>query len=143
MLRPPMPEDESKELAPVLLALAVVASAIRIVHNPTGIVVQCQAERSQHSNRATAMKMLKAKLFELETDNKRKEMEKFYGDKGEIAWGRQIRSYVLQPYTMAKDHRTDVEVGNVMGVLEGDLDKFIEAYLKYKRGGNGRQTPDA
>jgi peptide chain release factor 2 len=66
-------------------------------------------------------------------DQKRQEMEKFYGEKGEIAWGRQIRSYVLQPYTMAKDHRTDVEIGNVMGVLEGDLDRFIEAYLKYKR----------
>jgi peptide chain release factor 2 len=105
-------------------------SAIRIVHNPTGIVVQCQAERSQHSNRAKAMKMLKAKLYELEADKKRKEMEKFYGEKGEIAWGRQIRSYVLQPYTMVKDHRTDVESGNVDAVLDGDLDMFIEGYLR-------------
>ncbi len=105
-------------------------SAVRLTHLPTGIVVACQAERSQHSNRNRAMKMLTAKLYELEMDKKRKEMEKFYGEKGEIAWGRQIRSYVLQPYTMVKDHRTDVETGNVMAVLDGDLDRFIEAYLK-------------
>jgi peptide chain release factor 2 len=107
-------------------------SAIRIVHNPTGIVVQCQAERSQHSNRATAMKMLKAKLYELEMDNKRKEMEKFYGDKGDIAWGRQIRSYVLQPYQMVKDHRTGAETSQALAVLDGDLDLFIEANLRNK-----------
>ncbi|MFH0908661.1 MAG: peptide chain release factor 2 [bacterium] len=105
-------------------------SAVRIVHNPTGVVVACQAERSQHSNRATCMKMLRAKLYELEMDKKRKEMEKYYGDKGEIAWGHQIRSYVLQPYTMVKDHRTDAETGQVDKVLDGDLDLFIEAYLK-------------
>jgi peptide chain release factor 2 len=107
-------------------------SAIRIVHNPTGIVVSCQAERSQHSNRDKAMKMLKAKLYELEMDNKRKEMEKFYGDKGEIAWGRQIRSYVLQPYQMVKDHRTGAETSQAMSVLDGDLDLFIEANLRNK-----------
>ena len=105
-------------------------SAVRIVHNPTGIVVACQAERSQHSNRATCMKMLRAKLYELEVDKKRREMEKYYGDKGEIAWGHQIRSYVLQPYTMVKDHRTDTETGQVDKVLDGDLDMFIESYLK-------------
>ena len=105
-------------------------SAIRLTHIPTGIVVSCQAERSQHSNRNRAMKMLLAKLNELEMDNKRKEMEKFYGEKGEIAGGRQIRSYVLQPYTMVKDHRTEVESGNPQAVLDGDLDMFIEAYLK-------------
>jgi peptide chain release factor 2 len=105
-------------------------SAIRLTHIPTGIVVACQAERSQHSNRNRALKMLQAKLNELEMDNKRKEMEKFYGEKGEIAWGRQIRSYVLQPYTMVKDHRTEVETGNPQAVLDGDLDMFIEAYLK-------------
>jgi len=105
-------------------------SAVRIVHNPTGIVVACQAERSQHSNRATCMKMLRAKLYELEMDKKRREMEKYYGDKGEIAWGHQIRSYVLQPYTMVKDHRTDTETGQVDKVLDGDLDMFIESYLK-------------
>ena len=108
-------------------------SAIRLTHLATGIVVSCQSERSQHANRTKAMKLLRARVYELMQDQKRQEMEKFYGEKGEIAWGRQIRSYVLQPYTMAKDHRTDVEVGNVMGVLEGDLDRFIEAYLKYKR----------
>ncbi|MFA5043390.1 MAG: peptide chain release factor 2 [Kiritimatiellia bacterium] len=109
-------------------------SAIRLTHLATGIVVSCQSERSQHANRTKAMKLLRSRVYELMQDQKRQEMEKFYGEKGEIAWGRQIRSYVLQPYTMAKDHRTDVEVGNVMGVLEGDLDKFIEAYLKFKKG---------
>jgi len=107
-------------------------SAIRIVHNPTGIVVQCQAERSQHSNRAKAMKMLKAKLYELEMDNKRREMEKFYGEKGEIAWGRQIRSYVLQPYQMVKDHRSGAQTSNAMAVLDGDIELFIEANLRNK-----------
>ena len=105
-------------------------SAVRIVHLPTGIVVQCQAERSQHSNRDKCMKMLRAKLYEYEVDKKRREMEKFYGEKGEIAWGRQIRSYVLQPYTMVKDHRTDHESGNTDAVLDGALDEFIEAYLR-------------
>lgn len=105
-------------------------SAIRLTHIPTGIVVACQAERSQHSNRNRAMKMLLAKLNELEMDKKRKEMEKFYGEKGEIAWGRQIRSYVLQPYTMVKDHRTDVETGNAQAVLDGEIELLIEAYLK-------------
>jgi len=108
----------------------VTDSAVRITHLPTGIVVQCQAERSQHSNRAKAMKMLKAKLYEYYLDQRRREMERFYGEKGEIAWGRQIRSYVLQPYTMVKDHRTGVQVGDVQRVLDGDLDVFIEAYLK-------------
>lgn len=105
-------------------------SAIRIVHIPTGVVVQCQAERSQHSNRDKAMKMLQAKLYELEQDKKRKEMEQFYGDKGEIAWGRQIRSYVFQPYTMVKDHRTGVESSNVQAVMDGDLQAFIDGNLK-------------
>lgn len=108
-------------------------SAVRIVHIPTGIVVQCQAERSQHANRDKAMKMLRAKLYEYEMDKKRREMEKFYGEKGEIAWGRQIRSYVLQPYTMVKDHRTDFETGQADLVLDGDLDGFIEAYLRSER----------
>ncbi len=108
-------------------------SAVRITHQPSGIVVQCQAERSQHANRNKAMKMLKAKLYDWELDQKRKEMEKFYGNKGDIAWGRQIRSYVLQPYTLVKDHRTDVEVGNVDAVLHGALEPFIESYLKAKQ----------
>lgn len=105
-------------------------SAIRIVHLPSGLVVQCQAERSQHKNRAKAMAMLKAKLYEWEQDQKRKDMEKFYGAKGEIAWGSQIRSYVMQPYTMVKDLRTQEETGNVDAVLDGSLDSFIQAYLK-------------
>lgn len=108
-------------------------SAIRITHLPSGIVVACQAERSQHANRNKAMKLLRAKLYELEQDKKRKEMEKFYGDKGDIAWGHQIRSYVLQPYTMVKDHRTNTETGNVAAVLDGDLDRFVEAWLKQSR----------
>ncbi len=112
-------------------------SAVRLVHLPTGIVVACQAERSQHSNRDKAMKMLKARLYELEQDKQRKAMEQFYGEKGEIAWGRQIRSYVLQPYTMVKDHRTDVETGNVQAVLDGDLDRFVDAYLRAAGRGTG------
>ncbi len=105
-------------------------SAVRITHIPSGIVVACQAERSQHMNRSKAFNMLKAKVHELNMDQKLKEMERFYGQKGEIAWGSQIRSYVLQPYRMAKDHRTNLEKGNVDAVLDGDLDEFIEAYLK-------------
>lgn len=112
-------------------------SAIRITHNPSGIVVQCQSERSQHSNRDKAMKLLQAKLYEWEMDKKRQEVEKFYDPKGSIAWGSQIRSYVLQPYTMVKDHRTDEEVGNAQGVLDGDIMPFIEAYLKQNRKNNG------
>ena len=108
-------------------------SAVRIVHLPTGTVVQCQAERSQHKNKAAAMKMLKARLYEREQDLKRQAVDQLYGDKGEIAWGSQIRSYVMQPYTMVKDHRTDEQVGNVQGVLDGNLDPFIEAYLKKSR----------
>jgi peptide chain release factor 2 len=108
-------------------------SAVRIVHLPTGTVVQCQAERSQHKNKAAAMKMLKARLYELEQDKKRQAVDQLYGDKGEIAWGSQIRSYVMQPYTLVKDHRTDEQVGNIQGVLDGLLDPFVEAYLKKSR----------
>lgn len=107
-------------------------SAVRITHQPTGIVVQCQAERSQHSNRNKAMKMLRAKIYEWHLDQQRQEMEKFYGNKGEIAWGSQIRSYVLQPYTMVKDHRTSVESGNIQAVLDGSINAFIEGYLKWQ-----------
>jgi peptide chain release factor 2 len=115
-------------------------SAIRLTHLPTGVVVSCQAERSQHANRNKAMKMLQARLYEMELDKQRKEMERFYGQKGEIAWGSQIRSYVLQPYTMVKDHRTDVETGNVNAVLDGDLDRFIDAYLKQSKAGGKAPT---
>jgi peptide chain release factor 2 len=105
-------------------------SAIRITHIPSGIVVACQAERSQHANRYKAFSMLRARLYEMKLDEQRKDMEKFYGEKGEIAWGSQIRSYVLQPYTMVKDHRTEHETSNVSAVLDGDLQPFVEAYLK-------------
>jgi peptide chain release factor 2 len=110
-------------------------SAIRLTHLPTGLVVACQAERSQHMNREKAMNMLKAKLYELRMDEKRQDMEKFYGTKGEIAWGSQIRSYVLQPYTMVKDHRCGVETSNVQKVLDGDIQMFIEGWLKAQKKG--------
>jgi peptide chain release factor 2 len=108
-------------------------SAVRITHLPSGLVVTCQNERSQIKNRATAMGVLKARLYELELDKKRAEMEKHYGEKGEIGWGRQIRSYVLQPYQMVKDLRTGEQTSDVQGVLDGDLDKFIEAFLRGKK----------
>ena len=108
-------------------------SAVRITHIPSGLVVTCQNERSQIKNRASAMSVLKARLYELELDKKRAEMEKHYGEKGEIGWGRQIRSYVLQPYQMVKDLRTGEQTSDVQGVLDGDLDKFIEAFLRGKK----------
>ncbi len=108
------------------------SSAVRITHEPTGIVVQCQNERSQHKNKSQAMKMLKARLYMLEQQKRDAELAKLYSDKGEIAWGNQIRSYVMQPYQMVKDHRTDFQVGDVNGVLDGELDGFIESYLRYK-----------
>ena len=105
------------------------SSAIRITHIPTNIVVQCQNERSQHMNRAMAMKMLKARLYEAELKEREKEMDKLHAVKKQIAWGSQIRSYILQPYQLVKDHRTDLEIGNVGAVLDGDINRFIEAYL--------------
>lgn len=107
----------------------VTDSAVRITHIPTGIVVQCQNERSQHKNKASALKVLKARLYELEKKRKREKLEKLEDAKGEIAWGNQIRSYVLHPYRMIKDLRTRVEIGNVERVLDGDLDEFIKASL--------------
>jgi len=108
-------------------------SAIRITHLPTGIVVQCQNERSQHSNKDTAMKMLTSRLYKLEKERKAEVNEELGGDKKEIAWGSQIRSYVLQPYRLIKDHRTDQEIGNVDAVLDGKLDPFIKAYLLWAK----------
>lgn len=105
-------------------------SAVRITHIPSGIVVQCQNERSQGKNKQLAFKVLKAKLYEIERMKKVKKLESAYESKKEIAWGSQIRSYVLHPYSMVKDHRTDCETGNAQAVLEGKLDQFIEAYLK-------------
>jgi peptide chain release factor 2 len=104
-------------------------SAVRLTHLPTGIVVACQNERSQHRNRATAMRILKARLYEVELEKRRAEEDALHAQKKEIAWGSQIRSYVLQPYRMVKDHRTNVEMGDVDRVIDGDLDRFIEAYL--------------
>jgi peptide chain release factor 2 len=100
------------------------------VHRPTGIVVACQAERSQGRNRELAMKMLKAKLFQIEQDKKRAELDRLYGEKGDVAWGSQIRSYVFQPYQMVKDHRTGVETSNVQAVMDGDIDAFIHGKLR-------------
>lgn len=109
-----------------------VESAVRLLHKPTGIVVSCRIERSQLQNRQTALKMLKAKLYELEMDKKRGEAEKRYGQKGEIAWGHQIRSYVFMPYQLVKDLRTGYETSQVNAVMDGDLDSFLLAYLNYE-----------
>jgi peptide chain release factor 2 len=111
-------------------------SAVRITHKPTGIVVQCQNERSQSANKDTAMKMLRAKLLEAEQRKREEAIAKEKGEAQDVAWGSQIRSYVLHPYTMVKDHRTDVEAGNAQGVLDGDLDRFVRAEL-LRRAGDG------
>ncbi len=105
-------------------------SAVRITHIPSGIVVVCQNERSQIKNRASAMNVLKARLYEKRQDEQRAEMDKFYGEKGEIGWGSQIRSYVLQPYQMVKDLRTGMSTSDTQGVLDGDLDRFVNAWLR-------------
>jgi peptide chain release factor 2 len=107
------------------------SSAIRITHMPTGIVVQCQNERSQHKNKDKAMQMLKAKLYLLKEQENLEKESNIRGDIKEIGWGNQIRSYVMQPYTLVKDHRTNEEVGNVQSVLDGNIDSFINAYLKW------------
>jgi peptide chain release factor 2 len=110
-------------------------SAIRITHLPTGIVVQCQNERSQHSNRESAMKMLKAKLIQLKEQAHKDKIEDLTGELRDIGWGSQIRSYVFQPYTMVKDHRTGAEAGNIQSVMDGDIDLFINEYLKQSSNG--------
>ncbi len=107
-------------------------SAVRITHLPTGVVVQCQNERSQHSNKETAMRMLTSKLVELKESEQKERIEDLQGEYSQIAWGSQIRSYVFNPYALVKDHRTNVEVGNVQGVIDGDIDIFINAYLDKK-----------
>ena len=105
-------------------------SAVRIMHIPTGIVVQCQNERSQHKNKSSALKMLQSKLYERELSERRKKNEQSYSEKNDIAWGSQIRSYVYHPYSMVKDHRIDYQTGNIIAFMDGELDPFIEKYLK-------------
>ena len=114
-----------------------VETAVRILHKPSGIVVACQAERSQGRNRELALKMLKAKLYEIEQDKKRAEIDRQYGEKGDIAWGSQIRSYVFQPYQMVKDHRTGAETSNVQDVMDGNIDMFIQAKLRGEKNTKG------
>lgn len=111
----------------------VTDSAVRITHLPTGIVVSCQAERSQLQNKTRAMQLLAARLAEVARQEQRQELDEIRGERGEAAWGRQLRSYVMQPYQMVKDLRTNTEVGNVQSVLDGDLDPFVEAYLQWRR----------
>ena len=107
-------------------------SAVRITHIPTGIVVQCQNERSQHANRMAAMKILQAKIYELKQQEMEDNLQKLKGEYKEIAWGSQIRTYTLNPFTLVKDHRTGLEVGNANGVLDGEINEFISAYLRSK-----------
>lgn len=111
----------------------VTDSAVRIVHIPTGIVVQCQNERSQHKNREIAMKILRARLYEYQLNKREEELARLRGERREITWGSQIRSYVMHPYRLVKDLRTDIETGDVESVLDGKIDQFIEAYLKRRR----------
>ena len=120
----------------------VTDSAVRITHLSSGIVVQCQNERSQHRNKNTAMKILKSRLYELELEKKRKELNEMEASKADISWGSQIRSYVLQPYQMVKDHRTKFEVGDVQSVLDGKIDPFITAYLQQKSGKGAKEIQD-
>ncbi|TVL99948.1 MAG: peptide chain release factor 2, partial [Candidatus Kuenenia stuttgartiensis] len=108
------------------------SSAVRITHLPTGIVIACQSERSQHQNRRRAINMLKAKIYQIKEKEKERELSAAYDEKGEIAWGNQIRSYVLQPYSLVKDLRTGKESGNTQAMLDGEIEGFIEAYLKWK-----------
>ena len=122
-----------------------VETAVRIRHIPTGIIVACQAERSQMKNRMTALKMLKAKLMQIEADKKKAEIEAQYGEKSDVSWGSQIRSYVFQPYQMVKDLRTGVETGDVQAVMDGEIDAFIEGKLrglKRQKGGAGDVEED-
>jgi peptide chain release factor 2 len=105
------------------------SSAVRLTHEPTGIVVTCQSERSQHKNRDAAFRVLRARLYELQREEEAKKMQKYEAGKKKIEWGSQIRSYVFHPYNMVKDHRTDAETGNLQAVMDGDIDQFIEAYL--------------
>ncbi|HHT9120040.1 MAG TPA: peptide chain release factor 2 [Candidatus Hypogeohydataceae bacterium YC41] len=115
------------------------SSAVRIIHIPTGIIVQCQNERSQHQNRRTAMSLLKARFYQLKEAERKKQLSQLYDEKGEIAWGYQIRSYVLHPYTLVKDLRTGKETSNAQAVLDGDIDAFLDAYLRYRLANSATQ----
>lgn len=119
------------------------SSAVRLTHIPTGIVVSCQIERSQHQNREVAMRMLKSKLVEIKERENLERIEDIKGDQKEIAWGSQIRSYVFMPYTLAKDHRTGFEMGNITAVMDGDIDGFINAYLKQKSAKEAEEKAEA
>lgn len=119
------------------------SSAVRLTHIPTGIVVSCQIERSQHQNREVAMRMLKSKLLEIKERENLERIEDIKGDQKEIAWGSQIRSYVFMPYTLAKDHRTGFEMGNITAVMDGDIDGFINAYLKQKSAQEAEEKAEA
>ena len=145
---PEIPEDQEVQIDPEDLRVDTFRSsgaggqhvnktdsAVRITHIPTGIVVSCQRERSQHSNRATALRILRSKLLERQMEEREREMAAIKGEQQEIAWGSQIRSYVFQPYSMVKDHRTDVEVGAVDRVMDGDIDAFIYGFLESNLGG--------
>tara|TARA_Y100000814_G_C12125361_1_gene332127 strand:- start:188 stop:538 length:351 start_codon:yes stop_codon:yes gene_type:complete len=107
-------------------------SAIRITHLPTGLVVQCQNQRSQHKNKASALKVLKARLYQLELDKEKEAIQDLENKKMEIAWGSQIRSYVFHPYNLVKDHRTNHETGNISAVMDGKIDNFIRSFLIHK-----------
>jgi len=120
-----------------------VETAVRITHLPTGIVVQCQNERSQHANRLTAMRLLRAKLAELQAEQHQQRLAELRGEFKEAAWGNQIRSYVLHPYTLVKDHRTGEETGDAQAVIDGDLDRFIDAYLRHQPSGSTVGRPSS
>ncbi|MFM7151581.1 MAG: peptide chain release factor-like protein, partial [Gemmataceae bacterium] len=107
-------------------------SGVRYIHKPTGVAAESRTERSQHKNDANAMKLLKAKLYQMEEQKRKAEVERMYDDKGEVSWGQQIRNYVMQPYTLVKDTRTDQQTSQVGPVLDGEIDSFITAYLRYK-----------
>ena len=119
-----------------------VETAVRLTHIPSGVIVACQIERSQPKNRAKAMQMLKAKLYQIEEDKRRAEIDKAYGTKDDVAWGSQIRSYVFQPYQMVKDHRTGHKTSNVQEVMDGDLDAFMEAKLRGQKAGDSDKDDD-
>jgi peptide chain release factor 2 len=107
-------------------------SGVRLIHHPTGVVAECRVERSQHKNKDMCWKMLRAKLFRIEEQKRISQVEKKYDEKGEVGWGYQIRNYVMQPYTLVKDARTNLESSQVQSVMDGDIDEFIHAYLRQK-----------